>query len=447
MLWAQRDGAERSAGMTRRAWGAVCLAGLAHGCGEGGRNAARAAAPRTSGTLLQQAYVWQRAWTPAVATGVRQAAGKVGGLAVLAAEIEWKDGQPRSIMPKIDVPALKAVGVPVAMAVRIGPWAGPFDATDARTVQIRAWIAETLAGARKDGWEPSEWQLDFDAATSKLPGYLTWLRLFRETVAPLPVSFTALPHWLTSPALRAMAEATGRFVLQVHAVERARANDPQPLLIDPAAARRWVEQAGSLGVPFSVALPTYRSTVGFNAFGKIVGIDSEGPARAWPAGTRVVSYLSPAAELARLVADWTTDRPATLRNLIWYRLPVPGEARNWTWKTLGAVMAGRAPLEKMEIVREGSNPLDLSLANVGEAELPWPRSVRIQGRNPTVSIEAGDALTGYEFQHSASAPGTAVFHCRGDLPDAFLPPGSRKPLGWIRFTTPTVPDDIAITFP
>ncbi len=445
MPWGQRVGGAGPLGMTRRHWGATFLAGLTGGCRKPISTAVKPAGPRRAGALAQHAYVWQRAWTPAVGTGVRAATGKIGGLTVLAAEIEWKDGQPRLNRPKIDVPALKATGVPVAMAVRIGPWGGPFEAGDARTVQIRAWIAETLTMARRDGWEPSAWQIDFDSATAKLSGYLTWLRLFRDSVAPLPVSFTALPHWLTSPVLREMAALSGHFVLQVHAVERARAHDPQPTLIDPTSARRWVEQAAGFGVPFSVALPTYRSIVGFNAEGKIVGIDSEGPARAWPADTRLVSYLSPADELATLVAGWTADRPAALRDLIWYRLPVPGEARNWTWKTLSPVMAGRAPVRKLEVIRDGGNPLDLSVLNAGEAEVPWPESVRVNLRSAAHDIAAADALAGYELQHDPDTPRTAVFRCRRGLPDAFLPPGARKPLGWIRFTSDIASDDISIT--
>ena len=47
--------------------------------------------------------------------------------------------------------------------------------------------------------------------------------------------------------------------------------------------------------------------------------------------------------LARLVRGWMVDRPAALTGIIWYRLPVAGDTRNWSWPTLARVSAGEAP--------------------------------------------------------------------------------------------------------
>ncbi len=49
-------------------------------------------------------------------------------------------------------------------------------------------------------------------------------------------------------------------------------------------------------------------------------------------------------------------------------MPVATDALNWRWPTLSAVMAGRSPAHKLEAVREGENPVDLSLSNNGEAD-------------------------------------------------------------------------------
>jgi hypothetical protein len=52
-------------------------------------------APRTSGPLRQEVYVWQRAWTQPVRDAVSQHATNFAEIAVLKAEISWKDKQPQ----------------------------------------------------------------------------------------------------------------------------------------------------------------------------------------------------------------------------------------------------------------------------------------------------------------------------------------------------------------
>jgi hypothetical protein len=288
-----------------------------------------------------------------------------------------------------------------------------------------------IADARAAGWQPAEFQLDFDAATSKLSGYHTWIRALQAAVAPLPMSFTALPDWLRSAELKAMAQQTQRYVLQVHGIQRARVDDATPHLLEAATVLRWVAQAEALGVPFRVALPTYRTAVGFNAAGKIIGLDSEGPARAWPTGTNVVTYISPAKEIASLIHDWTAQRPGNMTGVIWYRLPIVGEQRNWTWSTLTPVMAGRAPLEQMVVAQEGANPVDLTLQNTGEAESTWPAEIRIT-LPVNVTLAASDALTGYKIQPDSAEPRKVNFHRQESAAHQLLPPGGRKPLGWLR---------------
>ncbi len=44
----------------------------------------------------------------------------------------------------------------------------------------------------------------------------------------------------------------------------------------------------------------------------------------------------------------------------------PIAARNWRWPTLSAVMAGRLPEHKLNILQEGENPIDLLIFNAGE---------------------------------------------------------------------------------
>ena len=46
--------------------------------------------------------------------------------------------------------------------------------------------------------------------------------------------------------------------------------------------------------------------------------------------------------------------------------------RNWRWPTLAAVMSGRKPEPHFAVVREGDNPIDLSLVNEGETDEDVP---------------------------------------------------------------------------
>ena len=183
---------------------------------------------RATGAFPQEGYVWQRVWTPQVRVGVAEARGKFSGLAVLAAEVDWRDQQPAVTRPKLDFPRLLSLGIPISLAMRIGPWPGPYEITDARTQQLATWLREIMKQAEMAGCAPAEVQIDFDAATAKLEGYQTWLTLLQQTAAPIPVSFTALPDWLNAPILKSMARQTGRFVLQVHAVEKAQRHPQTP---------------------------------------------------------------------------------------------------------------------------------------------------------------------------------------------------------------------------
>lgn len=402
---------------------------------------------RATGAFPQEGYVWQRVWTPQVRTGVAEARGKFSGLTVLAVEVDWRDQQPVVTRPKLDFPLLVSLGVPISLAMRIGPWPGPYEITDARTQQMVTWLREVIKQAEMAGCQPVEVQIDFDAATAKLEGYQTWLTLLQQAAAPIPISFTALPDWLNSPILKSMARQTGRFVLQVHAVEKAQRRAQDPALIQAGQALRWVERAAEYGVPFRVALPTYRSVVGFNAEGKVIGIDSEGPRRAWPENTELVSYFSPPEVIAGLVRDWMVDRPGMLAGLLWYRLPVPEERRNWRWPTLDAVMAGKDPKPDVRVVMRGENPVDLTLQNQGAADAPWPESIVAQLPEGGGGIVAGDALAGYTLVQDPATSGRGEFRKTAGTPDAFLMPGDEKSLGWLRLDATESHHELSISLP
>src|SRR5262245_17064749 len=96
---------------------------------------------RSTGPLRHEAYVWQRAWSPPVRDAVTQHGTNFSSLSILKAEISWKDKQPQIVRVPVDYGALAATKLPVGLALRIGPYAGPFVTNDL----IGSYVIETAA--------------------------------------------------------------------------------------------------------------------------------------------------------------------------------------------------------------------------------------------------------------------------------------------------------------
>ena len=311
--------------------------------------------PQASIPLTHEAYVWQRAWTQPVRDAVKQHAAQFGGLTVLNAEVSWKNRQPQVIRVPLDYSILTNAPCPVGLALRIGPCPASIATNETTRVFLADMAASLIAEANSHRLTPRELQIDFDCAESRLDGYRAWVEAFRRKAAPVPVSITALPAWLGQPAFKRLVAAAGSYVLQVHSLQRPRGFDAPFTLCDPAAARRAVERAAQIGIPFRVALPTYGYLTAFDAGGRFVGLSAEGPSKTWPAGVRVREVRANPLELAQLVQLWTTNRPAGMRGVIWYRLPVADDTLNWRWPTLRAIVAGRSPGKAFGWKRAGSS--------------------------------------------------------------------------------------------
>jgi hypothetical protein len=363
---------------------------------------------RAAGPLPQEAYVWQRAWTPAVREAVGQAS-DFAGLTVLAAEIDLSHFPLRAFRVGIDWQALRDAGRPVGLALRIGRFQGWGRGTgrfadEPETVRRLADLAGELAQqARSHGLEVQEVQIDYDCPESKLSDYPVLIEAVRRSVAPAPVTVTALPSWLRHQrAFRSLSRKADGVVLQVHSLR-------PPDLVDPGEAARAVEEAAKAGRPFRVALPTY-------SHGAVDAADTADTA------------ADPDA-LAGLVRRWTAARPPELAGLIWYRLPVASDTRNWPRATLKAVMAGRAPRREIRTLlrRPGPALVEIDLLNTGEAEVPLPSPVDLRWESDT--LIAADGLLGYRLL--PSGPRAA----RLESPEASrsLRPGERRTIAWLRF--------------
>ena len=410
----------------RRAWICTVLLAVLAGCSE-----------RVSGPLPQEAYIWQRAWTPEVCASLSQTS-DLAALVILAAEVDLSTDPPRVSRAAYDADTLKAAGRPVGLAVRIGRFARR-DGTTHRFAE-RPDLTEHLAGlarrlvadARKRGIEVHEFQLDYDCPESRLDDYPVLVRAVRETVAPVPVTITALPSWLRHRRdLKRLLRETDGWVLQVHSLEPPRRPDAPPEICDPEAARRAIETAANFRKPFRVALPTYSYLVAFTPAGDLLGVSAEGPLPSWPQGVLVRIARSDPDAMASLVRGWTADRPEELSGLIWYRLPVQGDRLNWPWPAFRAVQAGRPPRRDLRVLPRTAGPglVEIDLENKGEAEEGWPVHIELTWEEGT--LLAADGLTGYRVIRTG--PNKLRLE-RSTTPwDRQLRPGDRRTVGWLRF--------------
>ncbi|MCD4823741.1 MAG: DUF3142 domain-containing protein [Phycisphaerae bacterium] len=393
-------------------------------------------AARTAGPMPQAVYVWQRAWTPAVRQAVRDDGCAFSEIIALGAEVRFHQHRPVVTNVAIDFDALRASGRPVGLALRIGAYSGPFHADADATKFIVQQAGQLVRRGQAAGIEPVELQVDFDCPTSKLSGYREWVRAIQRELAGLgtpavPVTITALPTWLDTPAMADLIVAADGYVLQVHSFERPRAGK-KPTLCDPGQARRAVERAGLLGKPFRVALPTYGYVVAFSSEGRFLGLHAEGPSPNWPATANRQTVSADPAELAELVSHWTKDRPAMMTGLIWYRLPVATDCLNWPMVTLAEVIAGRTPRAKLRArVRcDGTGLADIELHNIGQADASGAKTVRVHWSHKA-KLLAADALN--NFTHHHTGENEVQFRFSPPAGQAMqIRPGQTVPVGWLR---------------
>lgn len=387
---------------------------------------------RPSEPLIQRGYLWQREWTPAVVDALAQAEAKMDGVVILGAEIQWRGTTAQTIRSTIPWDVLHAAKKPLSIALRVAPFAGPFVSDDAAMRTIKQTAISLLTEAKNHGVAINEFQLDFDCAQRRLSAYRIWLKALRPVVSPTPLVITTLPVWLDEPEFASLLGEADRYVLQVHSVP-TESEGGRAVLCDPALARKWVAKAAKLALPFSVALPTYWCVAGYDPAGKLLGVSMDGVQPSWPGLTRTLDFSSNADELAGLVAEWQTLRPCGMRELLWYRIPVATDVRNWRWPTLAAVMAGRKPLHHIDVVSLGENPVDLALANSGEADESLDISVAVTWND--AELVASDALPGWTVQ---AERGRAVFFPEPGY-RLRLTPGAKQDLGWLRYDRLTTP--------
>lgn len=380
-------------------------------------------------SLPQQAYLWQRAWTPAVIDSALTHANSFSELVLLSGEVSWNHARPIWTPAAIRWDIARQLKTPLGLALRIDPFPGPFSTQDETASTLAALAASIIHAAQANGINPRELQIDFDCAASKLAGYAAWVRAFQPAIAPIPIVITALPSWLDQPAFHDLASACGAYVLQVHSLHRPRSYDAPFTLCDTDEARAAVQRASSLGIPFRVALPTYAYVLAFAPDGQFAGLSAEGPAKTWPANARLREVWADPIALAPLVQQWSAQPPSAMRGVIWYRLPNDSDTLNWRWPTLDAMVHLRSPRESFhaEARRVEAGLYDISLVNHGELDVSSRLAVEVHWQG--ARLAAGDALRGFEL--ADSSPFSAKFTSANP---PRLRAGSQCPIGWIRLT-------------
>jgi hypothetical protein len=359
--------------------------------------------------LAQDAYVWQRQWTPALATAIATTPSGVATWRVLAAQADI-GGRLRPVA--IDWDTLRRDGRRVVLVVRIDgqlpAWDGDALRDDLAALLAR-WRDQPIAGI----------EIDHDCGTARLAAYAEFLTRLRTTMpAALRLSITALPAWLPAPVLDDVLAAVDEAVLQVHAVSNPRAG-----LIDPARALRWAAQFDRrTAKPFRVALPTYGSRVVWDDDGAILAVESERPRLV--AGAAAAELVAAPQDMAALRGALAAARLHHLVGIAWFRLPTDTDRRAWSAATWRAVIDD-APLTPHVTVIAGASDRpglrDLRLVNDGDVDTMLPRAVAL----PT-ACRLADGIGAYRLAQADTGP------VLERIDAGRLPARHALPIGWMR---------------
>lgn len=362
--------------------------------------------------LAMEAYVWQSPDRPEVRAAMTRSIGTVSRLHVRAAELKWSGTRFEIQQPVTTLPTPGC-----GLVVRIGASASRLEWTPDQIAPV-AEIFRTLA---KLG--PSEIQCDYDCPQKRLSRYRLLLGELQAAAGSVPVIPTALPSWLGEPDFKPLAAPRG-YVLQVHSLQLPKRFGDPVLVFDPAKARAAADKAATLGFPFRIAMATYGCEVRYGADGKVSDVISEDIAAAEPTnGLRSYALADPV-ESANLVNWWTVERPKGLQGIIWYRLPVKGDRRNWPWLTFHLV--NRGVVNNTPAVFEaspGPGARDLHVVNHGNFPVRLPSEIVV-----TTPVAAADGAGAYQLDQRNDG---LHFLLRSDV-WPWLDPDQKIPTGWLR---------------
>jgi Protein of unknown function (DUF3142) len=363
--------------------------------------------------LKVEAYVWQAAQKNAVKDAIAKSNDLVSRLHFRAAEMHWDGKEFQTQWFIKDLPTRDC-----GLVIRIGASASGLAWTPAQIDEVADVFRKTAA------FSPSEIQCDFDCPQKRLNGYSTLLDTLQAAVGDIPIFPTALPSWLTEPEMKILIKDRAGWVLQIHSLELPSSAEDSVEIFDSKKAEAAARKAASFGIPFRIAMATYGCEVRFDADGKILDVVSEDFTEITAAvHHRSFAMADPFAS-AELVKKWQNHRLRGLSGIIWYRLPVKGDARNWPLETFRLVTRGETSASHPELeAMNGDATRDLSVANHGVFPLRLPREIIVLS-----AVVAADGGGSYQLEHSGDR---VKFLLRTDA-WPWLDPGKRIACGWVR---------------
>ena len=384
--------------------------------------------------LPHECYVWQRVWNEDLRDSIQRAQPDLKGFTVLAAEIDVRPDSRQQQIMSVDYPFLSTLSVPVGLAIRINPYSGSFDKDAPASQSIHRIIKKVLEKARDAGFKPSEIQIDYDCAESKLAGYRQWIQALKKSFHSHPITITALPSWMNRRQFKKLARDCDGYVLQVHSLEKPNSIQEKVQLCNPTRAIKWVQQAERFGVPFRVALPTYGYLVAYDQQGQFIGLTAEGVEPPWKHDSQIKTVLSDPYEIANLIKAIRAKHPKNLSGFIWFRLPVDSDVLNWQWHTLQRLVQNQPLTERINVLLDWPQPglVEVYLVNAGDVDRTDSFAVQLSFQN---SCLAADGLRGYAVvRHSAEV---LLFASESQDGLERLRAREKIKIGWCRFDKET----------
>lgn len=315
--------------------------------------------------LPQEAYIWQKKWVQSLEPAIKQTTPYITGWRFLAGEYE-PDGQ--VIYPVIHYDWLQQSQLPLTAVYRFDRLR-PLPSVE----EILALIQNSPSYQRYD---IHNIELDLDWPTSKLHLYITLLKTLKEKLPKdIQLNITMIPDWLRSPLFPELSAQVPCPVLQVHSVD-----NPQMGLFNPQNAIKYIHKMNRLSRhPFYVALPTYGLKIQTTPTGRIYAIEGENNFQTGQAGKEL--YSDPQ-QIRKLIQELQQNTPELLHGIIWFRLPIANDQRNWSHNTWLA-MIRHQPLKGNIITQEILDPdnpgaIKLSLVNQGNIALPLPKKIPLK---------------------------------------------------------------------
>jgi len=361
-----------------------------------------------SGPIVEQAYIMQPAWSDSLRQAISDHGGSFDELIFYAAEISDSPQGPVFAVNPVDFKWLAQQHVRAGLMIEIDSMPPNTDAGPALASAVR----DLLGKASAAGATPVDLQLDYPVPSSQLPDLVPWIQK-AQSAGPTPISVIAEPDWLSTSEFPAVAKTAGSFVLR-------ESSSPN---LDPDQARRDVERAAHVGVPFRVSLPTYRS------MGSSAAAD-------------------PAA-MAGLIQSWVASRPELLHAVTWDRFTSDDDPSAWRWVTLQSVMSGVVPQANVQVQVRHVEPTlsEIDLVNSGTADGSFTSNVAVTWNDADLS----DYRALPDFDEKVTGRRSLTLVPQPTLSDRPVRPGEQRAIGWVRLTDDSnvfaKPDDSAATNP